>query len=70
MNEGFAEGALVLGVGNCGEYNLFFKREVLVQKKCIFAVSFYHTAQVTKTVSVDVFDSDVQYKTEVSLRSF
>ncbi len=27
---------------------------------CIFAVSFYHTAQVTKTVSVDVFDSDVQ----------
>ena len=25
---------------------------------CIFAVSFYHTAQVTKTVSVDVFDSD------------
>lgn len=25
---------------------------------CIFAASFYHTAQVTKTVSVDVFDSD------------
>ena len=33
-------------------------------------MSFYHTAQVTKTVSVDVFGSDEQYKTGGSLRSF
>ena len=50
--------------------SFFSKWEVLVQKKCIFAVSFYHTAQVTKTVSVDFFDSDVQHMTVVSLRSF
>ena len=49
----------------------FFQDDRLRLKNiCTFAVSFYHTEQVTKTVSVDVFDSDEQYKTEVSLRSF
>ena len=37
----------------------YFRNEKFCFKiKCIFAMSFYHTAQVTKTVSVDVFDSD------------
>ena len=36
----------------------FQKKHRDIKKFCIFAMSFYHTAQVTKTVSVDVFDSD------------
>jgi len=36
----------------------FVEKGNIFKNCCIFALSFYHTAQVTKTVSVDVFDSD------------
>jgi hypothetical protein len=48
----------------------FVEKGNIFKNCCIFALSFYHTAQVTKTVSVDVFDSDEHNKAGGSLRPF
>ena len=48
----------------------FVEKGNIFNNCCIFALSFYHTAQVTKTVSVDVFDSDEHNKAGGSLRPY
>ena len=45
---------------------IFSKTDCIIENNCIFAMSFYHTAQVTKTVSVDVFDSDEHTRPEIT----